>query len=686
MRYKVWKTAAPDPEGRAALEREGVHPLVASVLSSRGMKSLEQARAFLVARDNPLCDGAQMKDMDRAVARVRLALDRGEAMAVYGDYDVDGITATCLLTEFLSGLGGTVFPYIPDRMEEGYGLNREAIAALAGKGVSLIITVDCGITAEDEVAYAGQLGVDVVVTDHHECKAVLPAAAAVVNPHRPDCPYPFKNLAGVGVALKLAMTLVGPEQAEEVLTRFCDLAAIGTVADVMPMGGENRTIVQRGLQALEKPARLGLAMLVREAGLENRPLNSVSIGYALAPRINAAGRMGRAGVAVELLLAREPGRAIYLAQELCRLNKERQNVEMGIFEQCEQLLAHKPQKGAIVLADPSWHQGVVGIVASRLAEQHGCPAFMICLSGGVGKGSCRSYGGINLFAVLEGCQDLLEAFGGHELAAGFTVKQENILALAQRIRSQVASQAVQANQPELDVDVELDDPAVLDLAGVDLLERLEPYGTGNPRPVFALTGAQVMSRNLVGGGRHLKLKISKRGTTLDAIFFSAGDQLPEVGSRLDVAFYPQINEYRGTRTVQLHMVDLRQAPGRAQMERDLYQKYRRGDALTAAEAAALLPEREEFVSLWRYLKRETAQRPVLEDTVPHFVRGVARAAGRRELVLHTLVCLDVMHERGLITLHSQTDRLRICLNPTTEKVDLEDSYILRRLRQQQEQT
>ncbi len=686
MRYKTWRTARPDPEGRAALEREGVHPLVAAVLSARGLCSMEQARAFLMAGDNLLQDGAQMKDMDRAVARVRLALDRGEMIAVYGDYDVDGITATCLLTEFLAGLGGRVIPYIPDRLEEGYGLNMDAIATLAARGVTLIITVDCGITAVDEVAHAGELGVDVVVTDHHECKQVLPAAAAVVDPHRPDCPYPFKGLAGVGVALKLAMAMAGPEQASAVLEGLCDLAAIGTVADVMPMMGENRAIVQRGLRALENPKRMGLAMLVREAGMENRPLNSVSIGYALAPRINAAGRMGRAGLAVELLLSRDPVQAALLAQELCRLNRERQTVELGIFEQCEQLLAHKPQKEAIVLADPSWHQGVVGIVASRLAEQYGCPTFMICLSGGMGKGSCRSYGGINLFAVLEGCQDLLEAFGGHELAAGFTVKQENILALAQRIRVQVALQAGRSCPPELEVDVQLDDPHILDLRGVEQLDQLEPYGTGNPRPVLSLTGAQVMSRALVGSGRHLKLKLSKRGMTLDAIFFSAGDCFPQVGSRVDVAFYPQINEYRGVRTVQMQLIALRQAPSRAQLEREVYGKYRSGERLTAAEARALLPEREEFVNLWRYLKRETASRPVLEDTPARIARGVARAAGQREQVLHTLVCLDVMHERGIITMYSQIDRLRIHINPVQEKVDLEDSHILRRLRQLQEPT
>ena len=681
MAYKSWKVAPPCPEGRNALVREGMHPLAAAVLSARGICSVAQAREFLFMQDSPVRDGAQMRDMDRAVARVRLALERGETVVVFGDYDVDGITATCLLTEFLTGCGGQIIPYIPDRMEEGYGLNREAVTTLAQRGVSLIITVDCGITAVDEVAYAKELGVDVVVTDHHECKATLPDASAVVDPHRPDCPYPFKGLAGVGVALKLAMTLAGPEQAEQVLERFCDLAAIGTVADVMPMIGENRAIVQRGLKALEHPKRIGLAMLVREAGMENRPLNSVAIGYALAPRINAAGRMGKAGVAVELLLTREAGRAAQLAQELCRLNKERQAVELEIFEQCEQLLGDTPQKGAIVLADPTWHQGVVGIAASRLAEQYGCPAFMICLSGGMGKGSCRSYGGINLFAVLEGCQDILEAFGGHELAAGFTVRQENILALAQRIRAQVALQADRVHEPELEVDALLDDPADLDLEGVELLERLEPYGTGNPRPVLMMAGMQVMSRSLVGNGRHLKMKLAKGTAMLDAIFFSAAGRMPELGSRIDVAFYPQINEYRDNRTVQIQLVDLRQAASRAQVERELIEKYRRGDRLTEEEIRALLPEREEFVALWHYLKRETAAYPVLEETLIRIARGT----GRRDPVLHTLVCLEVMHERGLISLECRNDRYRVAINPEQGKVNLEDSGIMRRLRQMLEE-
>ena len=301
---------------------------------------------------------------------------------------------------------------------------------------------------------------------------------------------------------------------------------------------------------------------------------------------------------------------------------------------------------------------------------------MICLSGGMGKGSCRSYGGINLFAVLEGCQDLLEAFGGHELAAGFTVRQENILALAQRIRTQVALQSDRCSPPELEVDVQLDDPSILDLPGIEQLDRLEPYGTGNPRPVLCLTGAQVMSRVLVGNGRHLKMKLSKAGITLDTIFFSVGDCVPQVGSRVDVAFYPQINEYRGARTVQLQLIYLRPASDRTQPNPELYEKFCSGTPLTPQEAGVLLPEREEFVALWRYLKRETAAHPVLEDTPARIARG----AGQRESLLHTLICLDVMHERGLISLCRQTDLLQIALNPVQEKVDLEDSHILRSLR------
>ena len=682
MRYERWAVAAPCPETRAELEAAGIPPLLAAVLSARGIGSAQQARRLFSPSREPLADPLLMRDMDRAAARVRLALDRGEPIAVYGDYDVDGITATCLLTQFLRGCGGQVVPYIPDRLEEGYGLNREAVSILAERGVKLIVTVDCGITAAEEVAWAAALGVDVVVTDHHACKETLPAAAAVVDPCRPDCPYPFKGLAGVGVALKLAMAVAGPAQAGAVMEELCDLAAIGTVADVMPMTGENRSIVSRGLARLDPPRRLGLRQLVRCAGLEERALNAGTVSYALAPRINASGRMGRAQAAVELLLTRDPAEAEALAEELCRLNRERQAIEGDIFQQCVQRLEQAPQRGAIVLADSRWHQGVVGIVASRLAEKFACPAFMICLDKGMGKGSCRSWGGINLFCLLSKCAPLLENFGGHALAAGFTVREENIPALAQALRqASIQAAAEEGSAPVLPVDAEVT-PGELTVPEVEALDALEPCGPGDPRPVFLLRGMQVQSAALVGRGRHLKLRLESRGTGLDAIWFSAGcGKLPEPGSRVDVAFSPQINEFRGVRTVQLQVADLRPAPSRAQLERAVYEKFTRGELLTAGEARFLLPSRAEFAGLWRWLERQSASCGLVEDTLVRISRSASRWAGQQEVPARTMLCLEVFRERGLIDLRTHVGRIQITVRRPEEKVDLEASEILRRLRE-----
>ena len=684
MKYQEWRTAACDPAARRSMERAGVPPLAALTLCARGLDTVEKARSFLDAGRGQLLEPRLMKDMDAAAARVRRALEQGEQIAVYGDYDVDGITATCLLTDFLRSEGGEVVPYIPDRMEEGYGLNREAVAALHAQGVGLIITVDCGITAVEEAAYAAALGVDVVITDHHECKEALPAALAVVDPRRPDCPYPFKGLAGVGVALKLVLALGGPARWDELLRKYADLAAIGTVADVMSLTGENRTIVRLGLAELRRTRRPGLKALLREAGLEEKPLTSTSVGYTLAPRINASGRMGCAALAGELLLTGDPVRGEELARQLCTLNRERQAIEAEIYAQCLERADALPRsrRHALVLAGEHWHQGVVGIVASRLAERYACPAFMICLQDGKGKGSCRSFAGFNLFAALEHCAPLLEGFGGHALAAGFTIREENIPAFAAAMNDYVsAATGGREMVSVLDVDGELDDPGLLTLEGVEGLDLLEPYGAGNPKPVFSLSGCLISAMSGVGGGRHLKLKLSAGGRSLDAIFFSAtaAEAGVEVGDRVDVAFTPQINEYRGWRSVQLQLCDLRPALTRAQAERALYEKFRRGEALTRQEAESLLPTREEFVVLWRYLKGHANQAP-LDATAPRLARSIARSAGRRETVMRTLVCLEVFDERGLIRMERTTDHLHIALRPVEGKVDLDDSSILRALR------
>lgn len=688
MRYKQWKIAHPSPAGRAQLERAGIPSLLACVLSARGVTEPEQAWKLLTPGEEPLLDPMLLKDMDRAVLRVTRALKRGETIAVYGDYDVDGITATCLLTDCLTRLGGRVRSYIPDRLEEGYGLNQEAVLHLAQQGVTLIITVDCGITAAREVEFARELGIDVVITDHHECKQAIPEAAAVVDPHRPDCPYPFKGLAGVGVALKLAMAAAGPDRAGLVFREYADLAAVGTVADVMPMTGENRTIVQTGLAALAHPRRVGLAQLMDEAGLGDKPVTSVSIGYTLAPRINAAGRMGQADLAAELLLTRDPGRAAALAQELCALNRERQTIECEIFQECVQRLERRPQSGVILLADKHWHQGVVGIVASRLTEKYSCPAFMVCLDQGMGKGSCRSWGGVNLFHLLTQCQDLLEGFGGHAMAAGFTVREENIPALERRLRQLVLEEQAGEELPSL---LEIDAavlPQELTVEAVEALDALEPCGAGNPRPVLVLTGAHVISAAQVGRGRHLKLRLEGRGVPLDAIFFSVdGSELGLTpGCRVDVAFYPQINDFRGVRSVQLQVVDLRHAMTRAQLEQSIYEKYRRGEPLSPQEAQSLLPTRAEFVCLWRYLERQCAGQTFLEDTLARIAQKSARSGGQSERPNHTLVCLEVMEERGLISLERQSGRVQITLHRLEHKVDLNASAILRRLREAMQET
>ena len=465
MKFEKWNLPAAAPS-TAALEKAGYPALLAAVLAAHGIEDVPAAAEFLRIEESLSLSPFLMKDMDRAASRIDRALRAGEHMAVFGDYDVDGITATAILVDYLRRRGGQVSHYIPRRIEDGYGLSADAMRTLHERGVSLVITVDCGITGVEEVDFAATLGMDVVVTDHHECKDELPRAAAVVDPHRPDCPYPFKHLAGCGVALKLVLALGGEEQAEELLTRYCPLAAVGTVADVMRMAGENRTIVARGLAHITDNDFIGLQALLRETGLDQKEITSVQIGYVLAPRINAAGRMGEADRAAELMLCKDPATARALARELCELNRQRQAVEQEIYAQAIEMIETLPadERHALVLADHQWHQGVVGIVASRLSEKYACPSFMIHISGHTGKGSCRSWGGFNLFAALEECSDLLLGFGGHELAAGFTIEEDKIPAFRRRMNQCVLR--FMGGRPAasaLDVDVVLRRPELVTL-------------------------------------------------------------------------------------------------------------------------------------------------------------------------------------------------------------------------------
>ena len=688
MKYQQWNIAQRSQEAYKAMERQGVPTLVAATLCARGMTDLAEAKGLLSSGEDQLQDPFLMKDMDLATARIGRALRNGEKIAVYGDYDVDGITSTCLLTHYLRAQGGDVCYYIPNHLSEGYGVNREAVEELARQGVRLMITVDCGITAVEEVAYASGLGIDVIITDHHECKEEIPAAVAVVDPHRKDCPYPFKDLAGVGVALKLVMALGGEKRYRALFQEYADLAAVGTVADVMKLLGENRTIVRVGLNHLKKTRRRGLYALMVEAGTLNRAITSTTVGYCLSPRINAAGRMGRAVTAAELILTEDNSQAELLAHELCELNRQRQAVELEIFNQCLALLAGRKQYDCLVLADKAWHQGVVGIVASRLAEQYACPVFMICLQDdGKGKGSCRSYGGFNLYAALESCADLLDGFGGHELAAGFTIREENISAFRARMNRFVRS-SMDGALPvsSLDIDAAIGCPAGVTLNEVEELSRLEPYGSGNPRPVFALLGTTVDAVQTVGQGRHLKLRLSKGTCRFDAIFFSVtAEELGlTAGGRVDAAFYLQANTFRGTTTLQLQLIDLRPSltPSRHEAaDLDLCRRCCEGERLTPQERSRLRTSREQFGTYWTLLERQLHQlrQSQLEDAELPFLRRLAAAAGGNESFLRAVLALEVFTERGLLDMDHDAGRLRLRLIPAHGKVNLAACPYLERL-------
>ncbi len=687
MKFQQWNLADVPEETVRRLTDAGYPYLVSTVLASRGIVSETEAADFLICDHCLSHSPLLMADMDLAVSRINRAIANEERIAVFGDYDVDGITATVILVDYLRGRGADVVHYIPRRIEDGYGLSAEAIDTLREQGVQLMVTVDCGITGVDEVAYARSCGIDTVITDHHECKDVLPDADAVVDPHRPDCPYPFKHLAGCGVALKLVLALAGPDREEAVFSRYCTLAAIGTVADVMQMSDENRTIVSRGLASIDHSDFIGLHALLQEAGLAGKPISSVQIGFVLAPRINAAGRMGAADMAAELLLCSDPGRAEELARELCDLNRERQNVEQDIYSQALEMIDELPedQRSALVLASDTWHQGVVGIVASRLSEKYSCPSFMIHLNGSTGKGSCRSWGGFNLFSALESCSDLLLGFGGHELAAGFTIEADKIPAFRKRI-NQYARQfrGGQAPVSSLDVDVVITQPGCITLEEVEALDELEPYGSGNVRPVFCLTGATLERAQNVGQNRHLKVRLSKGSAQFDGIFFSATTDncgCP-AGCRVDAAFYLQVNEFRGSRTVQLQIVDLRPSLTASCREEDSLALLRRclsGENLTAKEAARLLPSREQFVRGWRTLQKAVPDEGLDVDYLP-LLRSLATVLSGTDPFVRSALCLEVFSERGLLRMSRSGDRAHLVLTGQGKRVDLEQSEYVRQLR------
>ena len=723
-RERIWTVlhdGSSNEAARALASELHISPLVARLLCNRGYGDAACADLFLSNDGRVWHDPCLMADMASAVTRTLEAVRDGEPIVIYGDYDVDGVTSVTSLYLYLTSLGAKVTNYIPSRIGEGYGMSVAAVDRLAADGVKLIITVDTGITANREIAHAAALGVDTVVTDHHECHGDLPLCVAVVNPHRPDCLYPFKELAGVGVVFKFICALEAEragisatEAFNRISDRLIDLVAIGTIADVMPLTDENRFIVSRGLAMLEHTERAGIAALLdcisgngqvksaAEVAVPKKPrrkINSGLVGFGIAPRINAAGRIAHAMQAVELLLCESPEEAAVRAEALCEINTHRQVEENRIAEQAyamiDEQLSTGPRPSVLVLEDDGWMQGIVGIVSSRITEKYGIPSILISFEGSVGdgqdnedigKGSGRSIKGLNLVDALADSKDLLVRFGGHELAAGLTIRRADIPAFRERINRYAAERLTDdmtAVRYEADCEVEAEE---LCMKTAEELERLEPFGVGNPSPLFILRDVVVQKIIPLGAGKHTKILLYKDGQMFTAIWFSmATGKLPAVvGDEVDLLFQLNINDYQGVRNLQLIVQDMKPACRLLETRRKERERFFEvlGGA-PIAQSEGIVPTREDIACVFTVLRQDarlgntTMTERALSDRIEHTPTGAASPMGGIKLRL----ILRILEEIGVATV-TEPDEGIFCfeINFDAPKTSVEASPLLQSLR------
>ena len=675
---KRWRIQDVQPQQVEDLaHRQGIAPLVAQVLLARG----EDGRQDLVrpeAEYPQLHSPFLLNDMDRAVQRIQDAIQEAQQIVVYGDYDCDGITSTAMLCHYLEASGALVSPYIPDREGEGYGLNRDAVAYLRQQGAELLITVDNGISSLEEIAYAKELGLDVIVTDHHMPRATLPDCVAVINPHRPDSTYPFPDLAGVGVAFKLICALEGDECCQEVLEYYGDLLTLGTIADVVPLQGENRTLVQLGLPVLQTTQNLGLMALIQASGLGERNLTSTSVAFGLAPRINAAGRLGYAVRALELLLTEDVEQAEALAQELNGYNQSRKGMEQAIFEEICRRLQQKPalkRQRVLVLSGEGWHQGVIGIVAAKVVELVGKPCILLSISGKEARGSCRSVEGFSIVQALTACEEHLLRYGGHDQAGGLTLATSEIPAFEAAIQ-QYAAQTYDV-MPTSTLVLQgkvLAQQVTLDQ--VRSLTVLEPFGCGNPQPAFCLEGCRIEGIYSIGEGKHLRLRLSQRGAYFYGVYFGiAAARFPyREGDRVDLAVEFAINVYQGQEQLSIQVQDVH--PANLSQEalwegKELMDRLYRREPLTLEQREQCVPDRQDLAKVYKFLRSQ----------------GGTISSGLEQLCAifspmpyaKLCNCILILQEQKLLARGNGGVGFRLL--PPGEKRDLEQSPLLQRLRQ-----
>lgn len=675
MILRKWEVRPLDKERAAAFAQTyGVPFFLAMLMNIRGLDDAAHLREFL-GEGEPLSDPFLLKDMDKAAVRITRAVDNMEKIAVYGDYDADGVTSTAMLYSYLETRGADVIFYIPQREGEGYGMNMGAVEYLKEQGVSLIVTVDNGISSVQEVARANELGIDVVVTDHHRPQEILPDAVAVVDAYRPDDTSPYKHFSGVGIAFKLLMALEdGAGDVEDLLEAYSDLAAIGTIGDIVPLTGENRTLIRAGLERLSQSDRPGVQALLENAGIAGKVLTSTNVAFTLVPRINATGRMGAPERAVRLLISGYEEEAEVLSEEICADNEERRRVEAEIAEAAfADIEAKGYMKDRVVVVDgENWHHGVIGIVASRVTERCGKPCMIISRGETEAKGSGRSIEGFSLFEAICACGDLLIKFGGHPMAAGITLKPENIEAFRKRINRYAAEHFPQMPTQTVTLDCKLN-PAALSVSMAQSLTQLEPFGNGNPQPVFGLFNMELSNVTPVGGGGHLRLTLEKNGAVITAMRFNTKpEELPyHIGDKIDLAVQLEAREFRGQPSLTVIVRDMKFAAFNT--EKNIaslasFEKWQRGEVLSAEDKNRLYPDRACLAAIYRALRtvngKETDQ-----------VRFVSQFGKDMTLGLFKTALL-VFEERGLVHSEIADDTFTATLIETSGKTDITRSPVL----------
>lgn len=677
---KLWKIAELNKTEVSEIESQYDLPTVlAMMLQLRGISTREEISDFLF-NDSDIASPFELADMDKAAKRVNQAIDSGELICVYGDFDVDGVTSTAILYSYLQTVSANVIYYIPSRETEGYGLNCNAVDFLGEKGVKLIVTVDNGIAAADEIAYASSLGIDTVVTDHHMPQNTLPQAVAVVDPHRADCPSKFKNLCGAGVAFKLITALEGEYcDFSALYDNYSDLLCLATIADIVELKGENRAFVKHGINSLKNCDRVGLNKLMEKAQINKSTLSVYDVSFKIAPRLNSVGRLGNCDDAVKLLLTDDEAEADEIAEFMCEQNSKRRQIEADELVEISELIKRNPSlvtSRVIVIDGSGWQQGINGLVAARIKEIYGKPTVIISRHGETSKGSGRSVEGFPLHTAVEFCSDVLTHYGGHPMAAGLSLKTENIELFRKRINEYAEAYE---NMPfdALNISCKLN-PAGVTLELIQNLEYLKPYGMGNPTPLFGLFNMTIVNIIPLANNKHLKLVLSRNNTVIEVLVFGKSTvTFPyQKGDVVDIAAKLEANEFNGNvkPSIKLQAIKFSSDDPQAILESQrVFENFCNAVPLSPQEIFDILPERQDFALLYTFLRRNGGYAYPPETLVHRLDNRLSYGKIR--------VILEALNELRLIQIDEGAASCKITLCQSTQKVDLETAQIIKQLRE-----